>query len=229
MTTDNNTPMTTGQFIMDYSRAFALYLFTRRIDVDNGEPDPLPATHEYVRPNTDAFDEIKNLGWITMNDAGVSLTPLGISIAGPMYSDMLRMLHGNVSLVWKVPDLDYDEDNDDHQAPLYYEHGIHPTGELMAVCETPERAEQHINMLENRSPSDRFGNTMDDAPYRFTITVKEVKPDMTIDMSQPNRAALHERVKASLEQYLTGDEVTDPAFEHITTFEQSEQADSSSA
>lgn len=65
--------------------------------------------------------------------------------------------------LWKVPDVD---------APFETSFeliGIYPTGELMG-CYTTERSVVHAKALaEKRSPSSRFGETMDDAPYQFII------------------------------------------------------------
>lgn len=79
-----------------------------------------------------------------------------------------------VVLVWKVPEDTYDES-------VFEQSGVYPSGELMAVCGSYEAAEAHIEMLRENSPSERFGdsedvteNDMDDAPYQFATSNREV-------------------------------------------------------
>lgn len=77
-----------------------------------------------------------------------------------------------IFLVWKIPDEDFD-------SSPYHDIGIYPTGELMDVLPTENEARETINLLRRGSPSPRFGdyqdsakNSMDEAPYRFTWTVR---------------------------------------------------------
>lgn len=72
-----------------------------------------------------------------------------------------------IFLVWKVPKERID-------AQTFHEVGIYPSGELMGVFKTEDEAEELISDLEDHSPSDRFGETMRDAPYQFTISVREI-------------------------------------------------------
>lgn len=68
-------------------------------------------------------------------------------------------------LVWKIPDMDTPTDVGD-----FHDIGIYPTGELMAICESEEDAMELVEHLEELSPSERFGEEMDEAPYQFTLT-----------------------------------------------------------
>lgn len=76
---------------------------------------------------------------------------------------------GKVFPVWKIPCAD------EIDTGGFPDIGIFPTGELMGVCETEEGAEDFIEDLEQNSPSEQFGETMDDAPYQFTISHRIVK------------------------------------------------------
>lgn len=69
----------------------------------------------------------------------------------------------NVVQVWKIPDPDNSWDHEDE----FSERGIYPTGELMGQFWSHEDADERIELLRERSPSDRFGDGMDDAPYKF--------------------------------------------------------------
>lgn len=72
-----------------------------------------------------------------------------------------------VYIVRKVPDTDVVEDFDGGD---YSDCGIYPSGEIMSVFETREKADDYTYTLRKNSPSDRFGETMEDAPYQFFIT-----------------------------------------------------------
>lgn len=72
-----------------------------------------------------------------------------------------------VHLVWKVPYQDYDD------CP-FAERGVYPTGQLMSIHRTRDDAEDHAENLRDAGPSERFGETMDDAPYEFVVTRMEV-------------------------------------------------------
>lgn len=80
----------------------------------------------------------------------------------------------NVTLVWKVPK----ETTTDSP---YEEFGVYPSGELMGVCPDEETADRLIDYLREFSPSEEFGNSedprqnsMEDAPYIFTISKREL-------------------------------------------------------
>ena len=60
-----------------------------------------------------------------------------------------------VHLVWKIP-------TEGSDVSCWHDIGIYPSGELMAVCRTKAAAEKAIEQLESA-----FGDSMDDAPYRF--------------------------------------------------------------
>lgn len=80
-----------------------------------------------------------------------------------------------VFLVWKIPDDNvFGED-------VFSERGIYPSGELCGIFEKREDAVEAVEMLRAKSPSDRFGsnqdpmeNSMDEAPYAFTISERPV-------------------------------------------------------
>lgn len=67
-------------------------------------------------------------------------------------------------LVWKIPDVG------DFECDHYHEVGIYPSGELMAICESEEDAKDLVEHLEELSPSERFGDSMEDAPYTFSVS-----------------------------------------------------------
>lgn len=76
-----------------------------------------------------------------------------------------------VVLVWKVPrEGDIDIDIGD-----FHEIGIYPSGELMAVCRSEDVANSVIKRLKENSPSDRFGETMSDAPYVFVKSFRNLE------------------------------------------------------
>lgn len=84
-----------------------------------------------------------------------------------------------VYCVWKIPD---DEEQFDEERNPFHDCGVYPTGELMAIKPTRGRAEHLVGQLELHSPSERFGrhedsreNDMDDAPYQFYISEREVR------------------------------------------------------
>lgn len=71
--------------------------------------------------------------------------------------------------VWKIPCAD---EIDTGEFP---DIGIFPTGGLMGICKTEEGAEDFIEDLEEKSPSEQFGETMEDAPYQFTVSHRQVR------------------------------------------------------
>lgn len=72
--------------------------------------------------------------------------------------------------IWKVPEEPIEE-------PGYEDVGISVAGELMGLCENYDLAMQLIEILEEVSPSERYGDSMDDAPYLFTTSVRLVYGD----------------------------------------------------
>lgn len=75
--------------------------------------------------------------------------------------------------LWKVP-TDWDPDVDCPWA----EKGIFPRGSLLVRCREEDTAEEIKELLEESSPSERFGETMDDAPYEFMIEEQQFEEDL---------------------------------------------------
>ncbi len=74
--------------------------------------------------------------------------------------------------VWKVP-ATWDTDEHDPWA----KRGIFPRGSRLATCRTEAEAEEIKETLEESSPSERFGESMDEAPYKFVIGEREFEED----------------------------------------------------
>lgn len=67
---------------------------------------------------------------------------------------------------------------DDGEHNPYFERGVFPVGEVMGIFDEKEAAEQRKEFLESISPSERFGETMDEAPYDFWIQPRTTNPDL---------------------------------------------------
>lgn len=82
-----------------------------------------------------------------------------------------------VYCVWKVP---HDKDLNPGNFP---DAGIFPTGELMAIRLSESEATSVKENLEANSPSDRFGDSMGDAPYHFHISARDVPATEAVTVS----------------------------------------------
>lgn len=83
------------------------------------------------------------------------------------------MSNDEVVTVWKIPkdaEIDIGE---------FHDVGIYPTGELMAICDDESAATEFVEYLEAHSPSDRHGETMEDAPYMFVFGFQDVRSTYT--------------------------------------------------
>ena len=70
-----------------------------------------------------------------------------------------------VVLVWKLPKEKLQDVGDFHKR------GIYPSGELMAICENEDDANELVEKLQNSS-SGRFDNN--NLPYKFAVSNKDI-------------------------------------------------------
>lgn len=81
------------------------------------------------------------------------------------------MSEEHVYLVYKVPS---EREIDIGEFP---DVGIFPAGELLAICETESAAEDQVDRLESEGPSPQFGDSIDDAPYEFSISERVLRTE----------------------------------------------------
>lgn len=103
------------------TRALAVYLLVQSRENGDATKKIEFSDHAHLlKDYSDALEKMESLGWVELTEECVSLTPLGVSIAGPIYSEIsngkrndekLRTYHGKGSIVAVIEDEEYG-DND---------------------------------------------------------------------------------------------------------------------
>lgn len=91
------------------TRALAVYLLVQSQENGDATKEIELEDHAHLfEKHSEALEKMGSLGWIELTDESVSLTPLGVSIAGPIYSEIsnghrndekLRKYHGKGSIM----------------------------------------------------------------------------------------------------------------------------------
>lgn len=78
-----------GDLFEQPTRALAVYLLVQSQENGDATEEIELADHEHLfEEHSEALEKMESLGWIDLNEEYVSLTPLGVSIAGPIYSEI---------------------------------------------------------------------------------------------------------------------------------------------